>query len=123
MVVLRVLVVLGERAGIGVEWLGRLRAVSDRVTLALVRQAVDATLVGGMFLRAVAPAPQPITPPMIEYAQVQPIAVEMDDVEMRRRISPLKHAFVPKIEKRMAEIVLPIGILGAIPLVIKVGGR
>jgi hypothetical protein len=62
---LRVLVVLGERAGIGVEWLGRLRAVSDRVTLALVRQAVDATLAGGMFLRAVAPAPQPITPPMI----------------------------------------------------------
>jgi hypothetical protein len=42
------------------------------------------------------------------------------DVEMRRRMSPFKHAFVPKMEKRVAEIFVPIRILATIPLMVKI---
>jgi hypothetical protein len=69
--VLRIVVVLGDRAAAGARWSARLRAVSDRITLSLVRQAVDATLASEMFLRAVAPSPAPVVPPRIDYAQVQ----------------------------------------------------
>src|SRR5579859_2123957 len=58
--VLRIVVVLGDRAAAGARWPARLRAVSDRITLSLVRQAVDATLASEMFLRAVAPSPAPV---------------------------------------------------------------
>src|SRR6266542_3269716 len=68
--VLRIVVVLGERTAGGARWPSRLRAFSDRVTLSLVRQAVDAALAGEMLLRAVAPAPAPVVPLRIEYAQI-----------------------------------------------------
>src|SRR5207248_2359198 len=45
---LRIVVVLGERTIAGAQWPTRLRAVSDRITLALVRRAVDATLASEM---------------------------------------------------------------------------
>src|SRR5207237_9029030 len=67
----RIVVVLGERTAAGARWSSRLRAFSDRVTLLLVRQAVDATLASEMLLRAVTPAPAPVAAPLIEYVQVQ----------------------------------------------------
>jgi hypothetical protein len=68
--VLRVVVVLGDRAAADHSRFRRMRAVSDRTTLWLVRQAVDASLASGMLLRAVGPAPQAIVPRAAEYAQV-----------------------------------------------------
>src|SRR6266567_1421302 len=70
-ITLRILVIFGERAGIGATWIRRLRTVSDRITLSLVRQAVDAALAGELFLSAVAPAPSAFAQPSIHYAQVQ----------------------------------------------------
>ena len=67
---LRVVVVLGERAAGGARWAARLRRLSDRITLSLVRQAVDATLAGEMLLRAAVPTPAPVSVPQIEYAHV-----------------------------------------------------
>ena len=68
---LRVVVVVADRAGAGGRRVARLRAISDRVTLSIVKQAVDATLAGEMFLRAVAPASTPVTLQRMDYAVVQ----------------------------------------------------
>lgn len=97
--VLRIGVVLGERAGVGASWLGGLRVLSDRITLALVRQAVDATLAGGMFLRAVVPMPAPVAPPRIDYAQVQwdPVA---DTLESPVVAAAQRGAMVPDLQPR-----------------------
>ena len=52
-------------------WPSQLRKLSDRITLSLVRQAVDASLAGELLLPAVVPAPPVVATPRLEYAQVQ----------------------------------------------------
>jgi hypothetical protein len=71
---LRIMVVLTERATTCSRWSSGLRALSDRVTVPLVRRAVDASLAGELLLRAVSPAsaaPAPATIRIVEYQQVQ----------------------------------------------------
>jgi hypothetical protein len=69
---LRIGLVLAERTTGASAWTGRLRALSDRVTLSLVTRAIDASLAGELLVRAVVPTPQPFTAePRVAYVHVQ----------------------------------------------------
>jgi LysM repeat protein len=74
-VALRVFVVLCEHAVVGAAWVGSLRAVSDRLTLPLVRSTVDASLAGLLLARV---AGGWTTPPIV-LAETQNAEVRMLD--------------------------------------------
>src|SRR5262249_9806514 len=68
----RIAVGVADRYAVGSRWTVRARTLSDRVTLSLVRRAVDASLAGELLVRAVVPTPQPIIlEPRMAYVQVQ----------------------------------------------------
>jgi hypothetical protein len=70
--ILRIGLALAERSAGASSWTTRLRGLSDRVTLPLVRRAIDASLAGQLLVRAVVPTPLPITiEPRVAYVQVQ----------------------------------------------------
>jgi LysM repeat protein len=74
-VVLRVIVLLCERAAAGAAWVASLRTVSDRLTLPVVRRAVDASLAGLLLARV---AGGWTTPPIV-LAEAQNAEVRLLD--------------------------------------------